>query len=241
MSESWWFWVLTAGFFLVVAAFAGTFGMYSRLLGHYGQTLAPSLATGMATASGAGIAAEIHRRMVIAHLGPIPVGDRHAEKVDVTILAIAVSAAAAFVLFCELVLPFAAAEATSEQRRIARIRATGTRYAGTLDTVEYRHERVAGMCQFDVTVRFGVYDDLRHVTVRMTTWPTRVPLPGTAVVVIVASPESPGAGPNPVRRRWLRRAAAVNQSILVEPDTAHDIEFDPNVNLYTESSGGGGA
>ena len=241
MSGSWRFWAVLAIFFLSVAAFGGTFGLYTRLLDRYGQAFASTITAGAAIALGVGIAAEVHRRLLNDYVEMIPLGERHAQQVDMTIMSIVVLVVAAFIVFSVLVVPFAVSGAVREQRRIASIRATGAHHVGTLGRVGHCHQRVAGLCQFDVTVRFGDGDGVRDVAAQMATSPTRVPLPGTKVVVIVSPPTAADIQPRPARARSRRHATTAPEALLIEPDPTHVIAFDPNVERYAESSGAGGA
>lgn len=111
------------------------------------------------------------------------------------------------------------------QRRIAAIRDTGTRHAGRLEELDFRHSRIGDLSQCSVRVGFEPPEGTRIVAARMEADPERVPLEGEPLLVFVAT---------------TRRRRRPRERILIEPDPDRPLCFDPDSRRYTVATDGGG-
>lgn len=105
--------------------------------------------------------------------------------------------------------------ARTDVARILRLRATGTRISGFVAALPDPADWDEGG---DVPVRFGEGDAARVITVRLNTTPTRIPVPGTRVIVFTE-----------------------DDDLLVELDPEQEIEYHPHSSRYETSQSGGGS
>ncbi|MGV9797166.1 hypothetical protein ACWDTP_03795 [Mycobacterium sp. NPDC003449] len=106
------------------------------------------------------------------------------------------------------------------RRRLIALRAHGTRAPGVLREVTFLEKWTSDDPRFTVVVEFDSGSGRRRLEANMTTTSTRVPRPGTAVVVF--SPPD---------------AAANDTDVHIELDETKPVRFDPHRARYAKPSG----
>ncbi|SDC96408.1 hypothetical protein [Glycomyces harbinensis] len=210
-AHSWWWIALSVvGIIGLVSAAPSFYGTLVRRFGQQTFGFGCSVAIAAAGFLAAGL---VHLRMIAVYRASTP----SAAGPDDTIVLIVTAVACAILATGLVWLPFAFFRARRRQRRIIGLRETGTRFAGEVDSLEFKNQWISGRPQFDATIRYALDAETRTIRAAMATVSDRVPLPGFPVRVMVGD----GAA-------------------LVEPDLDRPAAFDPDTDQYTQPSGGGG-
>ncbi|MGO2111267.1 MAG: heavy metal translocating P-type ATPase [Pseudoclavibacter sp.] len=231
MRNQWWWYVLVVIAVVVLVGF-GVFGVGRVADRGFGQQRASLLAIATAVAAGFAIGAGIHLSHLFAYHEAVSAGvePRSNAVPDGLILIIVAGLGAMTFVVCAIALPFVIWSAVAAQREIARYRRSGARYEATLVVVDFRAERIGSFSQFDVTARFETSAGVHRVRARMAAVPSRVPIVGSPVLVMIAA----DAGDLPTGD-----VPPKSRGILIEPDPARALEFEPDAQRYLVQADGG--
>lgn len=214
-AQSWWWIALCVlGVVALMVVAPRFYGALERRFGQ--QTFSFGFSAALA-AVGFLIAGAANLRMIADHRASLPPGTPSWEGPDGMIVLIFTAASAVAAAGLLLWLPFAFFRARRRQRQVIRLRESGRRFTGEVDSLEFRHEWIAGRPQFDATIRYALGGETRTFRAAMATASGRVPLPGFPVRIMVDE----------------------RSATLVEPDLDRPAAFDAETD-YTEPSGGGG-
>ncbi|MCD0445426.1 hypothetical protein LO763_17580 [Glycomyces sp. A-F 0318] len=214
-ARSWWW--LALSFLGVVGLMVATPWFYGASKRRFGQQ---SIGFGLSVAVAAAgflVAGVVHLRMIADYAASLPPDTPSWERPDATIALMFTAVALAAFVGVLAWLPFAFFRARRRQRQIVRLRETGRRFTGEVDSLDFKREWIAGRPQFDATIRYALGGETRTFRAAMATDSDRVPLPGFPVRIMVGE-----------------RGAT-----LVEPDLDRPAAFDTDTD-YTQPSGGGG-
>ncbi|WP_067200723.1 hypothetical protein [Microbacterium sp. XT11] len=225
LATQWWWYVVVVLAVISMVVLGPTFGFTRRATAQYGQLGLPAVAAALVITAAVFIALLLHLAIGIDYIRHAPPTVEYWELPDTGILLIFLAVAGVGALGLLVALPFSIRFAVKTQRTIVAIRRTGTRYAGRLEHLDFRHRRISHLSQFSVRVSFGTPDAPRVVTAQMQADPERVPLVGEPLLVIVST--IPG-------RRGSR------EQILIEPDPDRPMRFDPDSGKYVVTADGGG-
>jgi len=226
LGTHWWFYALVVVAVIAMVTFGPTFGFTRRAMKQYGQLGLPAVVAALVITEAFVVALLILLALDIHAIQTAPPSVEYWELPDLEILLIFLIIGAVGTLALLIALPFSIAFAVRTQRRVATIRDTGTRYAGTLEEIEFRHGRISTLSQFTVRVGFETPTGHRVLHAHMEAEPERVPLPGEPVLVRVATMPERGGG--------------TRERILIEPDPDHPMRFDPDSAKYVVTADGGG-
>jgi len=225
LATHWWWWVIVILAVVVMVVLGPTFGFTRRAMAQYGQLGLPAVTAAVVITAAFFIALLIHLAIDIDYIRHAPSTVEYWELPDTEILLILLGLAAMGTLGLLVALPFSIRFAVKTQRTIVAIRTTGTRYAGRLEHLDFRHGRISHLSQFSVRVGFETPEGPRVVAAQMEADPERVPLEGEPLLVIVSTTHG---------RRGSR------ERILIEPDPDRPMRFDPDSGKYVVTADGGG-
>lgn len=225
LATHWGWWVIVVLAVVLMVVLGPTFGFTKRGMAQYGQLGLPAVVTAAVITTAFFIALLIHLAIDIDYIRHAPPTVEYWELPDTEILLIFLGVAAVGALGLLIALPFSIRFAVRTQRRIVAIRTTGTRYAGRLEHLDFRHSRISHLSQFSVRVGFETREGTRVVTAQMEADPERVPLEGEPLLVIVST---------------FRGRRGSRERILIEPDPDRPMRFNPDGGKYVVTADGGG-
>lgn len=225
LATHWWWWVIVILAVVLMVVLGPTFGFTRRAMAQYGQLGLPAVTAAVVITAAFFIALLIHLAIDIDYIRHAPPTVEYWELPDTEILLILLGLAAVGTLGLLVALPLSIRFAVKTQRTIVAIRTTGTRYAGRLERLDFRHGRISHLSQFSVRVSFETPEGRRVVTAQMEADPERVPLEGEPLLVIVST---------------IRGRRGSREQILIEPDPDRPMRFDPDSGKYVVTADGGG-